>query len=411
MNDSCLHLIPGLNTIPILSKHHSWTIGGDVLVSRGITTAFSFIRVSILDPTGWGVNTWRETMPGISTDVQLPAPILDSSTESLFLSTRFVDFSRSGSFTAGLTADGDVWAWGSYAGSSKTATAHTLQDLSGRRVTAVSAGAQHLLFLVEDGDVYCKGPQPYCDATDTGATPVLKLSNVTQIVAGQECSFAMKADGTWWTWGQGSYGMLGLGGTIATSSPTQIPGLPPYCRMTAGFSFSFCVSEAGDQVHAWGKNDNGQLGDGTLTNRVSPVLLSFPWNVSQIVSGDETTFALAHNQPPGSYYVWGLNKGGGTFGDASAEEQVTSPRLVQPYTLVGKAILQIGSSHALTEENELFTWGNEYARGQLGRTVAGDSNKRPYRVNVDPESFNVLIGDQNSRYIWMDETGLCQMMM
>jgi alpha-tubulin suppressor-like RCC1 family protein len=73
--------------------------------------------------------------------------------------------------------------------------------------------------------------------------------------------------------GDDSEGQLGDGTASATPQPTPTPviGLPAaVAQLSVGWDHS-CVRLAGEELWCWGKNDNGELGDGTGTDRATPV--------------------------------------------------------------------------------------------------------------------------------------------
>ena len=96
------------------------------------------------------------------------------------------------------------------------------------------------------------------------------LTNVRSFDAGAEHSLAVLNDGTVRTWGRGYRGAARPGQHRARTSPPAVPGLSGIVEVGDGRDQSFAMNAAG-QVWAWGFNDTGQLGDGTTTQRNSPV--------------------------------------------------------------------------------------------------------------------------------------------
>ena len=81
---------------------------------------------------------------------------------------------------------------------------------------------------------------------------------------------AVKTDGTLWSWGHNNVGNLGDGTTTNRSSPVQVGALTTWSTVGAGYSFAAAVKTDGT-LWTWGYNTSGQLGDETTTNRSSPV--------------------------------------------------------------------------------------------------------------------------------------------
>jgi alpha-tubulin suppressor-like RCC1 family protein len=96
----------------------------------------------------------------------------------------------------------------------------------------------------------------------------LNVDRMTAIAAGSNHSLAIKNDatndGTVWAWGWNAYGQVGNGdpGGANVTSPFQIPDLSGAVAVAAGEAHSLALLSDGT-VWAWGKNDFGQLGDGT----------------------------------------------------------------------------------------------------------------------------------------------------
>ena len=84
---------------------------------------------------------------------------------------------------------------------------------------------------------------------------------------------ALKSDGTVWAWGDNGYGQLGDGTTTDRTTPVQVSGLSGVTAIAAGCYHTVALKSDGT-VWAWGYNGYGQLGDGTTTQRTTPVQVS-----------------------------------------------------------------------------------------------------------------------------------------
>jgi alpha-tubulin suppressor-like RCC1 family protein len=82
-------------------------------------------------------------------------------------------------------------------------------------------------------------------------------------------------DGTVKCWGYNGYGQLGDGTTTQRTTPV-VAGVSSVTSTSTGAQHT-CAAIADGTVQCWGGNYSGQLGDGTLTQRLEPTpVLSFP---------------------------------------------------------------------------------------------------------------------------------------
>ena len=97
-------------------------------------------------------------------------------------------------------------------------------------------------------------------------------------------SLALRNDGTVWAWGRNVSGQLGDGTTTQRNTPVQVSGLSSVQAIAAGSEYSLALKNDGT-VWAWGFNGTGQLGDGTTTQRNTPVQVSGLSGVQAIAAG------------------------------------------------------------------------------------------------------------------------------
>jgi hypothetical protein len=127
---------------------------------------------------------------------------------------------------------------------------------------------------------------------------------------------ALKTNGTLWSWGGGFYGETGdgLSPTLSRWFPRQI-GTAIWSHVSAGNNVSFGIKPDGT-LWAWGKNDVGQLGDGTTTNQPLPIQIGSDSDWARVMTDGYTT--VVATKTDGSVWIWGRNDegqyGNGTIG-------------------------------------------------------------------------------------------------
>ena len=148
------------------------------------------------------------------------------------------------------------------------------------------------------------------------------------ISAGSEHTCAILDTGEISCWGYGSEGRLGHGSTSSKNVPTETVSFSPFkaLAISAGYAHTCAIVEGGD-VFCWGKNNYGQLGDGTTTNRNTPTITqTLPAAAVAISAGSDHTCAILDN---GEVSCWGRNQNG-QLGDGNEGIDSTSPILPIP---------------------------------------------------------------------------------
>ena len=294
------------------------------------------------------------------------------------------------------------------------------------------------LAVGSDGNAYAWGNNYYGqlgDGTKTDRTTPVKVRKPTnapadftyvQVSAGWDCSLAVGSDGNAYAWGLNSSGQLGDGTTTQRTTPVKV-GKPTgltYVQVSAGWQHSLALSSAGN-AYAWGLNSDGQLGDGTKTDRTTPVKVRKPTNAPadftyvQVNGGGDHSLAMGSD---GYAYAWGYNNygqlGNKSYSNSTVPVRVRNPAKTND-TSKGLQAAQIiaGFNHslALGSDGYTYAWGwNNY--GQLGNTTTRDSSV-PVRVRnpANPtdtskglkavqlsagEYYSLALGSDGNAYTW-----------
>jgi alpha-tubulin suppressor-like RCC1 family protein len=281
-----------------------------------------------------------------------------------------------GNHTAFLCANGTVKTAGSNTygqlGNGTTGgSSSTPVSVSGlTSVTAVAAGAAHNLALLSNSTVKSWGSNVYGELGDNTTTdsnvPVSvggSLTGITQVSAGDNFSLALKSDGTVWAWGRNANGQLGDGTNTDRTLPVQVSGLSNITDIEAGAWHAMALKSDGT-VYAWGDNNYGQLGDGTTTSRNTPTLVINSFTVTAISAGDDFSVVIRSN---GDVYATGDN----TLGQLGNNSTTASLSYIASSSVnaVSGNMLQVscGTEHTLALRDDLtvWAWGQNWF-GQLG---------------------------------------------
>lgn len=183
---------------------------------------------------------------------------------------------------------------------------------------------------------------------------------------GSTCGVTM--EGTAFCWGYNAFGKLGDGTTTQRDKPVLVAAPPGvmFTQVVPGANHTCGVTAAGGG-YCWGSNDFGKLGDGTQTNRLTPVQVAAPMgeNAAQFAPGGRHTCGITVAQVA---YCWGENSdsqlGGGSFLDQFTPFPVTAPAGVTFRQVATGAFHSCG----VTPQGAAYCWGSN-GEGQLGDGV------------------------------------------
>ncbi len=291
---------------------------------------------------------------------------------------------------------GTPWTFGENAygqlGNGTTTTRRSGAPVNGLNgVVDLHGGREHVVALKSDGTVWTWGSnvegQLGLGTTGNVSTPtrVTSLGNDNVAVeTGHNHIVVLKADGTVWASGLNSDGQLGDGTTSLRRAPVRVQGITDATGIAAGRNMSYAI-RANGQLMAWGRNDEGQLGDGTTTRRLTPVRVGASigfGTVTMVTGGRDHGVAVLTD---GSVWAWGSNNYG-QIGDGTVTDRTTPVRVVA--SGITDAAAGAHHSYALRANGTVASWGRNY-RAELGD---GTTTARRTPVSVLGVSNAVTLG-------------------
>ncbi len=279
-------------------------------------------------------------------------------------------------FTLVVMTDGALWVMGSNLsgrlGTGGRDDAWEPVKLFDSGIADVSAGDEHSLILKTDGSAWAMGRNfmgELGDGTNETRTSPVKIfdSGVTSIAAGSQHSLFLKSDGS--LWGSG----YGFGDDPYQGSNTPVEIVSSGVKSISATNHSLFVKTDGS-LWSFGRNSEGELGDGSFTERFIPFKI-IDSGVESAVTGFDFSLILKSN---GSLWYAGRD----IFNADSGEQSAT------PIQLLSGGVTQIaaGAAHAIIIRQDRSVWTVGYnLHGQLanGNTepqfgfhevIAGDPN-------------------------------------
>jgi alpha-tubulin suppressor-like RCC1 family protein len=347
-----------------------------------------------------GILVWGQNSDGQGGTGKTPSQLFPILVESdLLAGKNITSVATTGSTSVALTSEGRVYTWGPGANGIigdgyeidryNPVAVNTTGVLSGKTVTQIAAGNKMTIVLTSDGKLFTWGQNS--GGLGTGIStlqsdnPVavnmtaLAGKTVTEIVCDKSQSvFVITSNHGVYAWGSNLNGQLGDGTTTALSYPVLITfggalSGKTVSKITTGYHSSIncgttLVLANDNNLYAWGNNGFGQVGDGTTTDRPSPVAVNMTGvlsgkNITMMVTGMTSCVLTSDNM----LFAWGSNSYG-QIGDGTTTLRRNAVA-VNLTALAGKKISSISAGisnmFALTSDGMLFSWGYN-VKGYLG---------------------------------------------
>ena len=244
---------------------------------------------------------------------------------------RYLRVSPGGIHTCAIRSGGTPHCWGSAASGQLGIGISGLGVIRSAPVTvsgglsmsAISAGGAHTCGIVGNGDAYCWGSDRLgvlgtsedemcddglgnlfpCSATPVPVSGGLKFASVS---AGVSHTCGITESGAAYCWGRNAEGQLGNGSSTTATTPVPVSGGIDFAGISVG-AFDSCGWTAEGAAYCWGMNHRGQIGDGTTENRSTPTLVSGGIKFVSLAAGGVHNCGLTAS---GALYCWGANRDG-----------------------------------------------------------------------------------------------------
>ncbi len=390
--------LPGLSNIVEL-----YAGGYDLASSTESLRAFAF------DGSAW--YAWGDGRLGERADGSLSASLAAATWTPAAAFTRLVAGSR---HAVALDSNGEVWTWGYNddgqlgLGDKVTRGAPGKVALPSAAVAIASASAMSYLSLersaavLADGSLYLWGngaTTPFY-VNDGSAISGLPTAAIAQVALGATFTIALDSSGQVWAWGTNVDGQLGDGTTVSrTVSAALVQGVGGVGTLTgvraiaAGGNHALALLSDGSVV-AWGDNAYGQIGDGTTTDRSTPVVLGALADIAYVTACFAGSGAIASD---GTLYSWG---------DDSIELNESSPAEIAAGGSWVSAEMDFGSFSAVTSDGRLVLAGKGVMGNRGDGKHLGPDSYLPLAVPASVtraaagEEFSLALAADGTVYAW-----------
>ena len=218
-----------------------------------------------------------------------------------------------------------------------------------------------------------------CKGAESVEIPPPVDAAFTSVTSGLLHTCALTASNHVYCWGWNRDGEIGDGSTTNRPYPMRVSNSLTFSTVTGGGAHSCAVSTgAAGEAYCWGLNLTGQIGDSSTVSRSAPTVVAGGLSFAGVASGG--TFTCAVTTTDSSAYCWGWARDG-ELGSRPSETCPTSqgaePCSRMPISVGGGLrfmVIRAGARHvcALSADSTAYCWGNN-ASGQLGNGTTADT--------------------------------------
>lgn len=215
-------------------------------------------------------------------------------------------------YSCALLEAGDIKCWGKIPSGF---SANNLLELTNKKPSQLATASAHACVVTEDNQVQCWGDSSKLGHSESEATEVTGIDNALFVSSKGSHSCALLNNGRVRCWGSNLRGQIGNGDGGSVTSTVTIPSknvinLSQVVSLSSGENYNCAVTQLG-QVKCWGNNDNGQLGftsTGSYKQQFYPQVAA-----SRIATAEEVSVSQNHScarLKNDDVYCWGKNDRG-----------------------------------------------------------------------------------------------------
>lgn len=313
-----------------------------------------------------------------------------------------------------IDKEGNLWAWGR--NKERQLGDGTTEDslipkriIQGTKFKKVSAGMNNVIAIDDKGNLWAWGNNSYGELGDGTTDSILEPKKIKEEIKFKEISIgythstAIDDKGNLWAWGNNNYGQLGDGTTNNSLTPKMIKEgtfKKVQSNLVYGYANNTAIDEEGN-LWVWGRNNYGQLGDGTSTDSHIPIKISKEIEYIDISTYGNNNLAIDKEE---NLWSWGFRCY--TTSEIGLS-QLSKPTQIMNETKFKSAIAGAGTAYehsvAIDEEGNLWSWGYN-DKGQLGIGTTYEGNVAPQRITSGVK-FKQISKGYNGSNLAIDEEG------
>ena len=356
----------------------------------------------------WGANTQGQLGDGTTANRSAPVAVSGGLT--------FTAIASGDAHTCAIDTAGTAYCWGwnqdGQLGDGTTVTSRPNPTAVSGTLTfaSISSGQHHTCGVTVAGAAYCWGMNymgQLGDGASAGRTSPGQVAggwSFSRIAAGDYHTCAITTSGTALCWGWNDLGQLGNGNLSRGYYPQQVAGGMSFAMIAPANSHTCGLTTSG-AAYCWGTNFSGNIGDGTVGRTTAPGLVSGGISFSSVQTGfyDKTVCGLS---AAGLAYCWGYNANG-QLGDGTTTDR-PSPAAVAGNVSFAKLVTNSDGEYrcGLTSAGSAYCWGTNWA-GQVGNGTTNNNQTSPVVVSGGLTFTSIVVGGYHTCGLTSDGSAYC----